>query len=184
MNVYDLDGTILDGDSEYYFFKYAFKNLNIPFRYKLKYEWNYFLHKVFKVSSNVTRPKQYAFLKCINDIDQVLEVFWDEHMKYIKQWYLDVKAPTDVISTASPEFLEVPLCKRLGVNLIGTKMDKKTGKRYSLFNFDVEKVKSFKKVYGDVIPDKFYSDSLTDLPMAMYAKEAYFVKGNEITKWK
>ena len=63
-------------------------------------------------------------------------------------------------------------------------MNKKTGELTGTYNFGEEKVRRFKEIYGDVIPEKFYSDSLSDSPMANYANEAFLVTDDEFSPWK
>lgn len=185
MNVYDLDGTILTGDSEDYFFKYCFKNLKLSRKSRLYFKFYGFIHKYFKVDVNITRPKQYYFLNEINDIDQLLKEFWDEHMQYVKEYYLKQHKDDDIISTASPLFLELELAKRLNIKYIqGTDMDKHTGKLISgVFNYGNEKLNNIKKIIDINNIDEFYSDSLTDTPLASVAKKAFFVNGDNIEPW-
>ena len=45
-----------------------------------------------------------------------------------------------------------------------------------------EKVNVFKKYYDSQI-DEFYSDSISDEPLALLAKKAYIVDKNEIKDW-
>ena len=46
-----------------------------------------------------------------------------------------------------------------------------------------EKVKRFRKKYGNAVIDDFYSDSLSDLPLARIAKRAFLVKKGKIREW-
>ena len=183
MNVYDLDGTILYGDSEVYFYKYCFSHLKISLKAKFRFKFYYFLHRAFKVDINYTGPRQYYYLREIKDIDKVLKDFWDIHIKYIKPWYLENKKDDDVIITASPRFIEEELMKRLNIKcLFGTDMDKHTGKINSKFLYGEEKLKIYKKNFN-IIPDNFYSDSLLDTPLANYSKNAFLYIKDEIKKW-
>jgi hypothetical protein len=42
----------------------------------------------------------------------------------------------------------------------------------------------FHSVYGDVIIDEFYTDSMADKPMMDISKNVFFVEGNKITQIK
>ena len=95
-----------------------------------------------------------------------------------------MKLSDDVIVSATPGFILEPIAGKLGVKLIATRMDKKTGELSGTYNYGEEKVRRFKEIYGDVRPEKFYSDSYTDEPMAKLAGEAFIVSGDEITPWE
>ena len=69
-------------------------------------------------------------------------------------------------------------------NLIASRVDKHTGKYTGLNCYHEEKVIRYKEIYNDTIVDEFYSDSLSDTPMAKLAKKAYFVSDGVVTDWK
>ena len=112
-----------------------------------------------------------------------IEYIFKKYPLEMKKYY-DVKRPDDVIISATPSFILEPIAKTLGNSLIGTLMNKKTGELTGTYNFGEEKVRRFKEIYGDVIPEKFYSDSPSDSPMANYANEAFLVTGDEFSPWK
>jgi len=184
MNVYDFDKTIYDGDSTVDFYKYCLKKNIMLIRY-LPYAVLGYIKYKFKIISK-TRFKEhfYSFLKGIKDIDKEVSSFWDKNFCKVKKWYLDVKRDDDVIISASPEFLLNEVCRRLNVTLIASRVDKKTGKYTGENCKGEEKVIRFREIYGDTQIDKFYSDSLSDLPLARLAMESYIVKKNEIRKWE
>lgn len=68
-------------------------------------------------------------------------------------------------------------------NVIASKVDDKTGNFVSRNCYGEEKVKRFKKMYSTEKIDNFYSDSLTDLPLAQLAKSAYMVRGEKLKLW-
>ena len=120
----------------------------------------------------------------IEDIEGAVLDFWKVNQKKIKKFYLDMKEDSDIIISASPEFLLAPICKQLGVTLMGTRVDNRTG----LFDGEnchgEEKVRRLYEVYPDAEVDEFYSDMYCDTPLARLAKRAYIVKGNKISPWK
>ncbi len=184
MNAYDFDETIYYGDSEFHFIEYVFAKYPEMKKYERRYKFYRFLQKKLKlVSRDYARVKIFGFLKALTDVDKELEEFWATHEKNVKRWYLNVKRDDDVIVSATPEFILLPITKKLGVKLIGTRMDKKTGALTGTYNYNEEKVRRFKEVFGDEQPEKFYSDSYADEPMARIAKEAFMVKGDEISAW-
>jgi len=118
------------------------------------------------------------------DAEQEAAEFWRAHgYRQIKKWYLKMKRPSDVISTASPEFFVQPLAKKLGVQLLGSQVDPKTGRMIGGYNRGEEKVVRFRAEYGKAEIDKFYSDSHSDAPLAKIAKKAFWVKGEKVTPW-
>ena len=185
MNAYDFDDTILEGDTERYFWKWIWKRCP-----EIKNYYSEFLfYKVIQdemglIPREDTRPHVYAFLNAIDNIDEIVEDFWDAHQKFIKPWYKDIQREDDVIISASPEFLLIPICKRLGINrLIATPMDKKTGKLFGKYNYYTQKVIRFKELYGNISPECFYSDSESDRPMAEISQRAVKVVGNKLLPW-
>ena len=193
MNVYDFDNTIYDGDSTVDFCKYCMKKY--PF-----VSVHVFPVGLWGVSmaiglSTKDRFKAvlYRFLNWIPDIDAAVMDFWKSHRKNIQRWYMDRKKDTDVIISASPEFLLKPVAEELGVTLIASLVDKKTGKLLGPNNSNEAKVKRFYEMYGSGsdagaksagIIEEFYSDSDDDLPMARLAKKAYKVKHGTLSPWK
>ena len=77
-----------------------------------------------------------------------------------------------------------PAAERLGVWLIATPMDKRTGKIEGRNCHDEEKVRRFRAEYPGAEVEEFFSDSLSDTPMARLAKRAFLVKrGGVLTPW-
>ena len=184
INGYDFDETIYDGDSSVNFYLFCLKKnkkvlKQLPTQIKglIKY-------KTKKIEKTEFKEYVFSFLKHIDNVDQYVEEFWNENYKKIKSWYFDQQEKTDVIISASPEFLLKPLEKQLKVKIIGSKVDKKTGKFDGKNCHDYEKIVRYEKEMKKKNNIKrFYSDSIkADKPMFEYAEEAYLVKGNEIKK--
>ena len=77
-----------------------------------------------------------------------------------------------------------PICQQLGVTLIASVVDKKTGQYTGENCFGEEKVRRFEKAgYAKADVEAFYSDSYSDSPLAELAKEAYLVKGEVCYPW-
>ena len=187
INLYDFDGTIYDGDSTRDFFFYELKKHPIIFITIFEtgiFALLYILHIV-----NKTKMKEhfYKFLRYIKNVDAEVISFWRVHDKNIKKFYLDKKHDHDIIISASPEFLLLPISRKLKVkDLIASKVDKYTGKTEGLNCHDKEKVRRLNEKYNDYIVIESYSDSLSDTPILMIAKKAYMVKGDklELKKFK
>ena len=185
MNVYDFDDTILEGDTERYFLPWIFKNYPQAKPYESEHNFYLAIQNMGLITRDDSRPHMYAFLKEFDNISEIVERFWDEHEHFIKKWYFDIQRVDDLIISASPEFLLIPICKRLGITrLIASHMDIKTGKLPDKFNYANQKVVRYREVYGDEIPECFYSDSESDRFMAEISHKAIKVIGNQLVDWK
>ena len=185
INAYDFDETIYNGDSSVDFYLYCLKrkpSIIIMAPIQIYGALLYFLKIKNK---DFMKERIFSFLKMIKNIDEYIEDFWIKHKKNIKEWYLKQKKKTDVIISASPEFLLKPLEKELGVErIIATKVNKYTGKFESRNCHDYQKIKRYEaemRRKNDI--KRFYSDSIkSDKAMFEYALEAYLVKKNKIEK--
>lgn len=188
MNVFDFDKTIYDGDSTVDFCLYLMgrypavigdfiSNLGIVLKYKFG-----------KTTKTEMKESLYKCFRRVPDMEKELTLFWDGHMKKVEKWYLDVKREDDVIISASPEFLLSECCKRLGIKyLIASRVDGKTGKYSGLNCYGEEKPKRFDEFFGKERRseiENFYSDSYSDTPLALLAKEAYIIKDHTTHPWK
>lgn len=183
MNVYDFDKTICDGDTAANFYLFLLR------RYP-RLLWR--LPKVLvagalfslKLISGVQVRNMFypAFMPFI-DVEFEASVFWEERSNKIRSWYLAQCRPDDVITTASPDCLMRPIVKKLGVRLIATKVNIKTGRVIGKDNRGTVKPLNFLCEYPDAVIDNFYSDSHSDDPMAALAKKAFLVHGDEIMPW-
>ena len=183
MNVYDFDNTIYNGDSTFDFYLFCLKrNKNIIKRFP-NLAKSFAKFYVFK-KGNKTEFKEnmYSFLKYI-DTEKEVKEFWKTHLKNIKPWYFENQMDSDLIISASPEFLLKPICRILGIkHLIASKVSPVDGKYTGKNCHGKEKVRRFKQLYNEKI-DEFYSDSYSDNPLALISKKSYMVKGDKITKW-
>ena len=192
MNVYDFDNTIYDGDSTVDFCKYCMKRYPFVIAHVFPVGLSGISLAIGLSKKDRFKSVLYKFLKRIPDVDDAVEDFWNGHRKNVQKWYLDQKQETDVIISASPEFLLKPVADELGVILIASPVDKKTGELLGPNNSNEEKVRRFTEIYGDGLDagarmadriDEFYSDSDNDLPMARLARRAYKVKRGKISPW-
>ena len=178
---YDFDGTIYDGDSSYDFYKFCFKKNKKIAKYWIKQFYYYALYILGFKSKTEIKEAFFSFLKEFNNIEEILEEFWNEHMKKIKGWYIEKKHDNDLIISASPEFLlEIPAKKFCVKDLIASQVDIKTGKFLGENCRGEEKVKRIKEKYKNVTIEEMYTDSMTDLPMIELSKKGYMVIKNKI----
>lgn len=180
INGYDFDGTIYDGDSSVDFYLYCLKRKPTLIKYIFGLIWGVLLYILKIKKKEYMKEKFFAIVKSIDNIDEYIEDFWNKKYKNIKSWYLKQKDKTDVIISASPEFLLKPLEKKLNVQVIATKVNKHTGKFESKNCHDYEKIERFNKEVKGKKLKAFYSDSKADKPIMNIAKEAYFVKKDKI----
>ena len=129
INAYDFDKTIYDGDSTIDFYIYCLKRKK-SIIFLLPIQVFAMILYILKIKDKeYFKEKFFIFLKKIPDVDLYVRDFWKKNIKKIKKWYLDQKEQTDVIISASPEFLLKPLKKKLKIDkIIATKVNKKTGK--------------------------------------------------------
>lgn len=186
MNVYDFDGTIYQGDSTLDFYLFSVKRqpsilLCLPGQI-----WGAVQFYVLKtVTRTQYKERFYTFLRKLDNVDRLIENFWDIHIHKIAPWYFAQKKESDLVITASPEFLIEEACKRLRIcRPIGSKVDKHTG-LYSGENCKgQEKVIRFQQKYAHTEMEAFYSDSYADNPLAGIARESFLVKGDHVVKWE
>ncbi|MDD5792598.1 MAG: HAD-IB family phosphatase [Erysipelotrichaceae bacterium] len=183
MNVYDFDGTIFEGDSTVKFMCYLYKK-----RLSLKYLFKsaaYGLGYLLKIV-NLEKMKEafFSYWSEFDNIEELVEDYWDQNEKGIKDFYKKQMKDDDLIISASPDLIIGPICKRLNVAYMASPNDHKTGKFHGHNCVGEEKVRRFHEAYPDGIIEEFYSDSFNDTPLAKIAKKAYMVKGLKIEEWK
>ncbi len=185
MNIYDFDKTIYDGDSTYAFIKYCAARYTKAAVTAPGTLGAFLMYACGRKTKTQFKEKMYRFLKYIPDVDAAVEDFWDGHEKNIFEYYRKHGREDDIIISASPEFLLRPICDRLGVKrLIASRVDKNTGKYTGENCYGAEKVKRLKEVYGISCCDEFYSDSLSDTPLADIADKAFIVKSGVLIPWQ
>ena len=206
MRVFDFDGTIYNGDSTYDFYLYLIKKQPKVLIYLPYFIYSYILYKLnIKIKNkdkfdflsdddflvlNKTYLKEnfFMFLNAIKqeEIDDYIYDFWIEKIKQNKifNYYIKDRRKDDVIISASPRFLLEPIAKLFNCDLICSEVDKHTGKYNSLSCWWKEKVIRYKKVYNNIKINEFYSDSITDLPLALISDKSYRVfKDGTVVDW-
>lgn len=184
MNVYDFDNTILRGDSTARFFAYCFTHYPRLWRDIPAQALNGVLFMLRLRKKQDFKQRMLGFLRRFEDIDPVVEAFWTKNFQRVKPFYYESRRSDDVVISASPRFLILPACERLGVACcMGSPVDKKTGVFHGLNCHGEEKLRRFYEVYPDGKIDCFYSDSHSDDPLAGIARKAVLVKGNRLLDW-
>ena len=185
MNVYDFDGTIYYPDCTVSFAIWcADRHPKLWFTFAPMAIGNLILYKLGKMKRYEMERKLFSFLGMIDDFDVQIEKFWDKHEKRISAWYLTQKRPDDLIISASPDCIIAPIAKRLGVNHIASEYDREYCVFLSGLMFAKEKARYIFD-HGFPVIDNFYSDSLSDTPIALCAEKAHLVtsKARKVVDW-
>lgn len=184
MNVYDFDKTIYDGDSTIDFYLYCLRKKPKIIFCIFKQLQGVVLKKIKKIDTKTMKEYFFIFLLKLDNTEDLINSFWETHERKIKKWYLKKKKETDLVISASPNFLIKPICKRLKIrDSIATEMDIKTGKIKGKNCKGEEKVKRFYKKYPQGKILEFYSDSYSDTPLKEISKKSYLVKKDNLYPW-
>jgi len=182
VNIYDFDHTVYDGDSsvDFYWFVLCRKPYIIVF---LPFQILGIVLFLFGIYSKERMKEMFFIFIRYIPLEIMTANFWECSRRKIKSWYLQQKLDSDVIISASPEFLLEPLvCGYLGVALIASRIDTSTGKYIGKNCFGEEKVRRLYEMYPSTEVDDFYSDSYSDEPLARIARNSFLVRNNKITK--
>lgn len=183
MNIFDFDGTIYRGDSTVDFILYCFRKKPSLVRYlpgQGKAAYAYFRKRMEKTAFKEQLYRM--FQGC--DAQKLLVSFWEEHADNIYPWYQDVHRSTDIVISASPEFLLAPICRKLGVaHLIASRVNPATGAYTGENCWGQEKVRRLEEELGITECEDFYSDSYSDQPLADIAQRAFLIKKGDVLPW-
>lgn len=184
MNVYDFDGTIYAGDSSVDFFRFALQRHPAAARHLPAFALAAIRHAAGKCTTRELKEVYFHFLRDIPDVQREVQQFWVTHYRKIRPWYLDSKERTDVIISASPVFLLAPACRMLGVQmLIASQVDAYTGRFIGENCKGAEKVQRFRAACPGEQINRFYSDSVSDLPLAELAEQAFLIQKGFPVVW-
>ena len=187
MNAYDFDNTIYDGESIFDFFIFCLKKdiwlirfLPIVLIRLIEYKLN--LLKIDKIYKTVAKIID-SFLKYSKiDYDNIVEQFWKKNYQKLKPEFLKMLKKDDLIITGCPNFLIDYIKDDLKTKNIICTVFNDEKKKIEFICFGDNKVKAFKEKYKNKKINKFYTDSLSDIPMMKLASEVYFVNKDKIKK--
>lgn len=175
MNVYDFDKTIFYPDCMILFSKYCLRrHPSLLFSY---------YPKLIKAQIDCLRKKHKSshihailgsLIKYLDEPEKDINAFWKHYERNLSPWYLLQKRPDDLIISGSPEYLLRPMTDKLGVKMIGTIIDEETGVMIGNVRMAKEKAKYIIEQDMPLI-ENFYSDSLSDTPIALLAEYAFLV---------
>lgn len=183
MIVYDFDKTIFLGESSTSFYRFCIPHHPLILLW-LPVAGIFAFGKLLHLC-DMTRLKEafHGYLRAVPDAEILVERFWDRMQDRIAPWAKDKLPQGGLVITASPEFLVSGLCRRLGLECLGTRMDIRTGRIEGRNCKGQEKPLRFRERYPDAEISEFYSDSLSDTPMARLSGKAYLVMGKQIKPW-
>lgn len=184
MNVYDFDKTIYDGDSTLDFYVYCLKKYPMTACYLPSQIGSALLYGLGVHSKVRFKETFYSFLCSLQNVDDVIDEFWASHEGKIKDWYLKQRHNSDLIISASPEFLLKPLGERLGGTILASKVNKTTGLYEGENCYGPDKVERLNREVKNWVIEEFYSDSLSDAPLALLAERSFLVDGDELIPWQ
>lgn len=182
MNVYDFDKTIFPVDSTVDFWKYCVRHWPKCLRFlpaALPFGIGY---KLGLCKLETFKGRFYRFFQALPE--DAVRQYWDENIDRIHPWYLAQKQADDVIISASPEFSVQEACRRLGVRCLASPVDPHTGTLLGANCRAEEKTRRLDEAFPDAKIEQAYSDSLSDTPLFLRAKDAFLVKKGKPMPWK
>ena len=175
MNIFDFDGTLDRGDSSVDLWKHCLKRYpaigkRIPGQFVagIKYVAGV-------ISLDDFKARFYRYFKEIPDIKAEVETFWDFNQDRLRMDVLRHSVDGDLVVSASPEFLIAPICDRIGLRSIASKVDCETGELLGPNCKGEEKVRRIEAQGYPRHYEKAFSDSMSDTPIARLADEAFLV---------
>ena len=182
-NVYDFDNTIAGFDSGSAFVLFCMRRHPGLLRF-LPRAIAQLIRFAGKRHKEPTKGEFYQFLRALPGWREEVRLFWQAKAELmLKPWYLEQLRPDDIIISCSPDFLLWPLCDQLGVRLLATRVDTDTGRLEGFSCYGEEKVRRLREAFGAIEIGEFYSDSLSDAPLAALARRAFLVRGDERAVW-
>ena len=183
MNVYDFDHTVYPGDSTLDFWRFCVKRRPSALLALPGAVLSGGLFRAGLCPRERFKERFYRFLRHVPDVEGAVAAFWRENLSKIYPWYLERKRADDLIISASPDFLILPACALLGVRGIASPVSPETGRLLGPNCRGEEKVVRLRRDVPAGEMGDFYSDSLSDAPLARLAGRAFLVKGGEPLPW-
>lgn len=183
MNVYDFDHTIYPGDSTLDFWRFCVKRRPAALLALPGAAAAGGLFKIGLCSRERFKGRFYRFLRHVPDAEELVSGFWAENLGRVHSWYLARKREDDLIISASPEFLILPACGLLGVRGMASPVSPETGELLGPNCRGEEKAARLRRELPEAPVEAFYSDSLSDAPLARMADRAFLVSGGRPQPW-
>jgi len=183
-NVYDFDETIVYPNAGIEFIKFIMRRHPQLRLYLPRMGREAVHYRIFHKRPKPFKAEFYVFMRSLPEWEKEVELFWKIYAgSMLRPWYLERKQPDDIIISDSADFLLRPICERLGVRLVATRVNTATGRLIGPDCYGLEKLRRLREEFGEVEIEEFYSDSLYDEPLAKMAKRAWLVNRDELTPW-
>ncbi len=184
MNVYDFDKTLYPRDSTLEFYLVSLLRhpsflLDLP-----RIGLAFLRHRRGRITLQELREVSLSSFRRIKDIRGESERFWKKRKHKLFPYYGNIRRPDDVIISASPELFLAPIAREAGFGtVIASRFDPRTGKYEGERCWGEGKPPRFLEAFPEGGIEAFYSDSLSDTPMARLAERAYLIKRGKPTPW-
>jgi len=185
MNVYDFDDTIYHPYVALLFVRYCFrKHPLLIVKLGPKYLWVLLKYAFDKSNQALVAETLNGICKYLKDTNKDVNEFWIKYEKNFSSWYLKQRRPNDLVISGSPDYLLQPMAKKYGFKLICSVVDIKTGEMKSKVMMGREKARYIIEQDMPLI-ENFYSDSISDTPIALLAEHAFLVsdKATTVKPW-
>ncbi|MDR0347143.1 MAG: haloacid dehalogenase-like hydrolase [Coriobacteriales bacterium] len=181
MDVYDFDKTLYQRDSTVDFFLFCLRRHPKVFLSVPRAVVSGLGHIVGLRTITQFKECFYRFLRHVPDVEAEVRLFWEASRLRVAGPCQP--KPGDLVISASPEFLLAPICSELGLRLIASRVSPTTGLYEGINCRKEEKVRRFREEYPNATIDAFYSDSLSDRPLAILATQAFIVTKGTLVPW-
>lgn len=184
VNVYDFDNTIYDGDSSVDFYVFCLKRHPSILGCLPRQIRGAIMYGMGRIPKVHFKEIFFCFLQKLENTDEEVDLFWGVNEKQIKGWYHTQQKCDDLVISASPFFLLKNICDRLQIKyLIASPVNSQTGKFEGHNCYGEEKVTAFLRGFPGLEIDNFYTDSVSDAPLAALSHSSYLVKRDKVTLW-
>lgn len=184
MHVYDFDDTIYKGDSTARFYVFCLLHRPAMLLALPRQGWAFLRWRTGRTDKTEFKEIFYSCFMHAGDVPDLVTRFWKKNKARIYPWYLAQQREDDVIISASPEFLLAPICRQLGIqHLIASQVEIPSGRYTGKNCYGEEKVPRFLEQFSREKITAFYSDSLSDTPMALLAPQAFLVTKGQLQPW-
>lgn len=185
LDVFDFDKTLYKKDSTIQFYLFCLKKKIKLIKY-LPIQFIYFvLYKIGLCKKETFKEKFFVFLNAIDNIDNLVNEFWNEQKKYVRVDLLGESKNKKIVISASPEFLLKNICNKIGIDdVIASKVNDRTGKFETRNCYGEEKVYRLNEYIENYTIDNFYTDSYSDKPLADISKKSFLIRNGKISEFK
>lgn len=179
MNIYNFNNTLYKKNCGLSFYWFCLKKHFSIIRFAIIQLWAWGMYLLGIWSKQKFREKFFVFLKGIEDLDSLVEEFWQKNESLINTDLLKNKTEDDILISIEPRFLLQPIAEKYDLTLIASDVSTETGKHYGLRDC-AGKLEELQDL--EIQCENMYSSTRTDLPILKLAKQAYIVDKKGVTK--